>query len=53
MRLVVYPGAAHGFDNPEFAAGLRIYGMSLRYDRDAAERAKAELGDFLAAKLAR
>jgi dienelactone hydrolase len=53
VRLVVYPGAAHGFDNPEFAEGLRIDGMSLRYDRDAAERAKAALSDFLAAKLAR
>ncbi|MGD0761956.1 MAG: dienelactone hydrolase family protein [Roseiarcus sp.] len=53
VRLVVYPGAAHGFDNPEFAEGLRIYGMSLRYDRDVAERAKAALSDFLATKLAR
>jgi dienelactone hydrolase len=53
VRLVVYPGAAHGFDNPEFAGGVRMDGMSLRYDRDAAERAKAALGDFLATKLAR
>ena len=53
VRLVVYPGAAHGFDNPEFGEGLRVYGMSLRYDRDAAERAKSELRDFLATKLAR
>jgi dienelactone hydrolase len=53
VRLVVYPDAAHGFDNPEFAEGLRMDGMSLRYDRDAAERAKAALSDFLATKLAR
>jgi dienelactone hydrolase len=53
VRLVVYPGAAHGFDNPEFGEGLRVYGMSLRYDRDAAERASSALRDFLATKLAR
>jgi dienelactone hydrolase len=53
VRLVVYPGAAHGFDNSEFAEGSRVYGMSLRYDRDAAERAKLELRDFLATRLAR
>jgi dienelactone hydrolase len=53
VRLIVYPGAAHGFDNPEFGEGLRAYGMSLRYDRDAAERAKSELRDFLATRLAR
>jgi dienelactone hydrolase len=53
VRLVVYPAAAHGFDNPEFAGGVRVYGMSLRYDRDAAERAKSELRDFLAKRLAR
>ncbi len=53
VKLVVYPGAYHGFDNPEFADGTRVSGMSLKYDRDAAERSGAELHDFLAAKLAR
>lgn len=53
VKLVVYPAARHGFDNPEFADGLRVSGMLLRYDRDAAERSWAEVRDFLAGKLAR
>ena len=53
MKLVVYPRARHGFDNPEFAGGVRVSGMWLAYDRGAAERANSELRDFLAAKLAR
>jgi dienelactone hydrolase len=53
VRLVVYPGAAHVFDNSEFLGGKRLLGMWLKYDSDAAERSRAELRDFLAAKLAR
>jgi dienelactone hydrolase len=53
LKLVVYPGADHGFDNPEFADGLRASGMLLKYDRDAAERSGSEMRDFLATKLAR
>jgi dienelactone hydrolase len=53
LKLVVYPGARHGFDNPEFAEGVRVSGMSLKYDRDAAERSRSELRDFLATKLVR
>jgi dienelactone hydrolase len=52
-KLVVYPGADHGFDNPEFAGGVLISGMMLRYDRNAAERSTYELRNFLAARLAR
>jgi len=53
VNLVVYPGAAHGFDDPEFAGGKRLFGMGLKYDPDAAERSRAALRDFPAAKLAR
>jgi dienelactone hydrolase len=53
LSLVVYPDAAHGFDNPEFAGGKRILGMWLQYDRAAAERSRAALHDFLAQRLGR
>ena len=52
-KLVVYPGAAHAFDLPEFGAGTRIMGMLLAYDRKAAQRSWGELRGFLAARLAR
>jgi dienelactone hydrolase len=52
-KLVVYPGAAHAFDLPEFGAGTRIMGMLLAYDRSAAQRSWGELRGFLAARLAR
>ncbi len=53
VKLVVYPGAAHGFDLPEFGAGRQIMGMALAYDREAAQRAWAELRAFLARRLGR
>jgi dienelactone hydrolase len=53
VKLVVYPGAGHGFDNPEFGAGSLVLGMRLAYDRKAAARSWAELREFLAARLTR
>jgi dienelactone hydrolase len=52
-KLVVYRGAAHAFDIPEFGAGTRVMGMLLAYDRNAARRSWAELRSFLAAQLGR
>ena len=52
-KLVVYPGAAHAFDLPEFGAGTKVMGMLLAYDRDAARRSWSELRRFLAAQLGR
>ena len=53
VKLVVYPRARHGFDNPEFGDGARRLGMWLAYDRGAAQQSRAKLRDFLAARLAR
>jgi len=50
---VIYPGAAHAFDLPEFGSGRQIMGMLLAYDRNAASRSWAELRSFLSAWLAR
>ena len=52
-KLVVYPGAAHAFDLPEFGSGRQVMGMVLAYDRNAASRSWAELRGFLAARLGR
>ena len=53
VKLVVYAGAAHAFDLPEFAAGAKVMGMPLAYDRNAASRSWTELRGFLAARLKR
>ncbi len=53
LKLVVYPGAYHGFDNPEFSDGVRVFGMLLKYDANAAEQSESAMHDFLATKLAR
>ena len=52
-KLMVYRGAAHAFDLPEFAAGTKVMGMPLAYDRNAATRSWTELRSFLAARLKR
>jgi dienelactone hydrolase len=53
VKFVVYPGAAHAFDLPEFGGGRQVMGMSLAYDRNAAQRSWAQLRGFLAARLKR
>ena len=53
VKFVVYPGAAHAFDLPEFGGGRQVMGMLLAYDRNAAQRSWAELRGFLAARLKR
>jgi dienelactone hydrolase len=52
-KLVVLPGARHGFDLPEFGGGRKVLGMTLAYDRAAAEKSWLELRAFLAARLSR
>jgi dienelactone hydrolase len=53
LKLVVYPGAAHVFADPEFAGGRRLLGMWLQFDPKAAAQSRSALRDFLAAKLGR
>jgi dienelactone hydrolase len=53
VKLVVYPGAAHAFDLPEFNGSKQVLGMSLAYDGKAARRSWGELRSFLAARLKR
>ena len=53
VKLVVYPGAHHDFDNPRLAEGRRMYGHWLQYDADAAARSISEMHDFLQAQFAK
>jgi dienelactone hydrolase len=53
VKLVIYPGAYHDFDNPGLADGRRMYGHWLKYDADAAQRAISEMHDFLQAQFAK
>jgi len=53
VRLVVYPGAYHGFDNPNWGDGLRVFGHWIKYDADATQRSVTEMHDFLAAQFAK
>lgn len=51
VKLVVYPGARHCFDDPRFAGGRQAFGMRLEYDAVAARRSSAALRAFLATQL--
>jgi dienelactone hydrolase len=52
LKLIVYPGAAHLFDDPSFAEAKSLLGMRVKYDPSAAERSQSDLREFLAGKLA-
>jgi dienelactone hydrolase len=45
LRLIVYPGAYHGFDAP--ASGRSYFGHWLEYDAEAAAAAESEVRQFL------
>ncbi len=53
VSLIVLPGAAHGFDMPDFAGGKHVLGMWLEYDPHVAQRAYAALRGFLAKTVGR
>lgn len=52
VKLVIYPGAHHLFDDPSVTDGRQLLGMWLQYNRSAAQQSKTQLHDFLAATLA-
>ena len=53
VKLVVYPGAGHVFNDPQFTGGKQVLGMWLQFDQRAAAQSRSELRNFLAAKLGR
>jgi dienelactone hydrolase len=53
LKLIVYPGAGHVFDDPQFAGGKQILGMRLQFNQGAAAQSRSALRDFLAAKIGR
>ena len=53
VKLVVYPGAGHLFDDRGFAGGKRVLGMWLQFEPKAAAQSQLALREFLAAKLRR
>jgi dienelactone hydrolase len=53
VRLVVYPGAHHGFDAPSLRPGRMRFGHWSEYNAAAAEQATEEVRRFLAEQLAR
>jgi dienelactone hydrolase len=51
VQLIIYPGAAHGFDNPAHGDGRLEYGHIAKFDRDAAAKSAADVEVFLREKL--
>jgi dienelactone hydrolase len=52
-KLVVYPDAAHCFDDPAFRGGKSVMGMILKYDPATAKASRRDLGAFLTETLGR
>ncbi|GMQ76126.1 MAG: dienelactone hydrolase family protein [Gammaproteobacteria bacterium] len=46
LRFIAYPGALHGFTNPEADANGKKYGLPLAYDQDADQRSWQEMQAF-------
>jgi dienelactone hydrolase len=52
VKLIVYPGAHHGFDVEALQPGREMFGHRLEYNAAAAEQAKEEVRTFLARHMA-
>jgi dienelactone hydrolase len=46
LRFIAYPGALHGFTNPEADANGKKYGLPLAYNKDADQRSWQEMQAF-------
>jgi dienelactone hydrolase len=51
IKLIVYPGAYHGFDSPALETPKELFGHRLEYNRAAADKSAAALHEFLDAML--
>ena len=53
VKLVVYPGVHHSFDNPDVSKKLYVFGHWVKHDADATQRSITEMREFLAAQFAK
>jgi dienelactone hydrolase len=51
VRLIVYPGAHHGFDIASLRPGREVFGHWVEYNETAAKHAVQEVRQFLATHL--
>ena len=49
LRFIAYPGAMHGFTNPEADANGKKYGLPLAYSEEADRRSWKDMQDFFKA----
>jgi dienelactone hydrolase len=47
IKLIVYPGAYHGFDSPALKTPKELFGHRLEYNQAAAEQSAVALRAFL------
>jgi dienelactone hydrolase len=51
IKLIVYPGAYHGFDSPALKSPRELFGHRLEYNQAAADQSAVALHEFLDAML--
>jgi dienelactone hydrolase len=53
VKLIVYPGAYHGFDAPDFTTPTRLLGHHLEFNQSATDQSIVALREFLDATIGR